>query len=255
MSSQPAREAGVENMQRMAVIGHMTRGVTHEFNNVLQGILGSLDVTRKLIASGRVADSERFLTAAIASGRRAAGITQRLLECSRPGSFAPQRVDMFERLQSLEPLLRAFQPPATRLEITPCADLTTVFCDSNLLEIAILALAMIARDAIPDGGTLVMRIYVSDRDEPRNPAAGTLHAGWVCLSVVATPKEKLSGARAPDTKPATGHATANAADNVAVAFVEQFVRGAGGEIEIDTDAGGADITLRVARYGFETPAV
>jgi signal transduction histidine kinase len=213
MTLHPDRDALVRKSERMAVIGAMTRGVAHEFNNILHGIIGSMEVTRKLIAQGRIADSERFADAAITSARRAANLTRRLLECAQPETGNPQTVNVRTLLESLEPLLRASLPPATRLEVAPCAEDTTVHCDANGFEIAIFALVVSAVDANPGGGVIGVR---ADGDKPPFVRILVSHS-------------------APG-------ATARMADHPALSLAERFARGAGGDMIVSELVDGAAVT-------------
>jgi PAS domain S-box-containing protein len=142
--------------QKIEALGQLTGGIAHDFNNLLQGIIGSLEVVQMRLASGRQ-DVGRFLGNALDSAKRAATLTHRLLAFARRQPLAPKSVNLNELVQQMAELL-----PATlgerielKLELTP--SLMPVLCDANLLESAILNLAINARDAMPEGGTLTIR--------------------------------------------------------------------------------------------------
>jgi signal transduction histidine kinase len=219
MTSHVDRDALLDKSGKMAVIGEMTRGVAHEFNNVFHGIIGAMEVTRKLIAQGRGADCERFVDAAITSARRAAGLTRHLLECAQPETGDLEAVSVRTLLESLEPLMRASLPPATRLEVAPGADGVTVRCDANEFEVAILALAVSAMDANPDGGVVSVR---ADGDQQSLVRIVVSHS--------------VPGA------------AARMAEHPALSLAGRFARNAGGEMIVGGEAGGgAVVTIQLPR--------
>jgi signal transduction histidine kinase len=78
----------------MEAVGQLTGGLAHDFNNMLTGILGGIDMVRRRIAEGRVADVDRFLDAAMQSGQRAAALTHRLLAFSRRQTLDSRPLDV-----------------------------------------------------------------------------------------------------------------------------------------------------------------
>lgn len=214
MTSHTDRDALLWKSEKMAIIGEMTRGVAHEFNNVFHGIVGSLEVTRKLIAKGRASDSERFVDAAIASARGASSLTRRLLECAQAEPANPRTVDVSAMLQSLQPLLRASLPPATQVDIPPAAEGVAVCCDANEFEIAILALFVSVIGANQGGGTVTVR---ADGDVQPFVHIRISHSAAV--------------------------GTGGTADHPALLLAERFARGAGGDIIV----GESGPTIRLPR--------
>ncbi|MBB5693109.1 PAS domain S-box protein [Muricoccus pecuniae] len=151
-----ATEAALRQAQKMEAVGQLTGGIAHDFNNLLTGVIGSLDLMRRRIAAGRIAEVERYVAAALASANRAAALTHRLLAFSRRQPLAPVPVDANALVGSMEELLRRTIGESIRLEIGAAGDLWHTLCDPHQLESALLNLSINARDAMPDGGTLTV---------------------------------------------------------------------------------------------------
>jgi PAS domain S-box-containing protein len=142
--------------QKIEALGQLTGGIAHDFNNLLQGIIGSLEVVEMRLAAGRQ-DVERFLGNAIDSAKRAATLTHRLLAFARRQPLAPKSVNLNDLVAQIAELLPATLGERITLELDLAPALMPVLCDPNLLESAILNLAINARDAMPDGGCLTIR--------------------------------------------------------------------------------------------------
>ena len=177
-------EEQLRQSQKMEAIGQLTGGIAHDFNNLLTGIVGSLDLLQTRMAQGRLDSIDRYAKAATASANRAAALTHRLLAFARRQPLDPKPVDVNQLVMSMEDLLRRTMSEAIQLEIVPCEGLPLILCDPNQLESAILNLAINARDAMPEGGTLVIETSNSQID--RTPAATRYDAapgGYVTIRV------------------------------------------------------------------------
>jgi signal transduction histidine kinase/CheY-like chemotaxis protein len=142
--------------QKIEALGQLTGGMAHDFNNLLQGIIGSLEVVEMRLASGRQ-DVGRFLGNALDSAKRAATLTHRLLAFARRQPLAPKSLMLNELVEQIAELLPATLGERIELKLELAPSLMPVLCDPNLLESAILNLAINARDAMPDGGQLTIR--------------------------------------------------------------------------------------------------
>ena len=141
--------------QKMEAVGQLTGGIAHDFNNLLAGILGALEIIQRQTARG-VTDIDRYVRMAMASANRAAALTHRLLAFSRRQPLAPKSLDASALVQGLSELLIRTLGENVRLDLVTSPDLWRTRCDPHQLENAILNLAINARDAMPEGGTVTI---------------------------------------------------------------------------------------------------
>ncbi|HWV12844.1 MAG TPA: response regulator [Sphingobium sp.] len=149
-------EEALRQAQKMEAVGQLTGGIAHDFNNMLTGIIGAIDILKRRISSGRLDDLDRFMDAASTSAQRAAGLTARLLAFSRRQSLDSRPTDVCKLIHSLEDLLRRTMSESIEVEILSSSSPPAALVDANQLESAIINLAINARDAMPDGGRLVL---------------------------------------------------------------------------------------------------
>jgi PAS domain S-box-containing protein len=142
--------------QKMEAIGQLTGGIAHDFNNLLTGIIGSLDLVRRRMASGSTEDIPRWMDAASLSAQRAAALTHRLLAFGRRQSLDTRPNDVNRIITGMQDLLQRTMGERIELLCKLSGDLWTAFTDANQLEGALLNLAINARDAMPDGGRLTI---------------------------------------------------------------------------------------------------
>jgi len=191
-----AREA-LFQAQKMEAIGQLTGGVAHDFNNILMAVLSGLELLRK-----RVPDDPK-ITSLLGNAARAAGrgtaLVQRMLAFARRQELKPGPVDIPVLLRGLTDLLRQTLGPLVIIETRFPDALDLVQVDSNQLELALLNLAMNARDAMPDGGPLVIEAY--GEDVQPGHARGLPPGRYVCISVTDTgegmDEETLARAKEP----------------------------------------------------------
>jgi PAS domain S-box-containing protein len=168
-----AREALMMS-QKMETIGQLTGGVAHDFNNLLAAVLGSLELLRKRLPSGDP-KVQRLVDNAMQGAQRGASLTQRMLAFARKQDLRPAVVDVRELVHGMASLLK-FEA-GIRVETLFPIDLPKVKVDANQLELAVLNLAVNARDAMPDGGL----ITIAAREELNDGGGPT--SGYVALSV------------------------------------------------------------------------
>ncbi|WP_245640886.1 ATP-binding protein [Sphingomonas taxi] len=185
LSDSKAREADLEvarealrQSQKMEAMGSLTGGVAHDFNNLLTPIVGSLDMlVRKGIGSDR---EQRLIGGALQSAERAKTLVQRLLAFARRQPLQPTAVDVARVVDSMTGLIGSTLGPMIEVRVD-IADLPPAKADLNQLEMALLNLAVNARDAMPDGGALTIsarRESVRERD-----VRGLARGHYVRLSV------------------------------------------------------------------------
>jgi PAS domain S-box-containing protein len=178
-----AREKAQEQLrqaQKMETIGQLTGGVAHDFNNLLMAVMGNLDLLRK-----RLPDDprlHRLVNGALQGAERGASLTQRLLAFARQQDLRAVPVDLRALIRGMIDLLERSLGPRVVLRMDTPDGFPMANIDPNQLELAILNLAINARDAMPDGGTI--DISVSEYQAINDPV---LKAGdYLRLSVVDT---------------------------------------------------------------------
>src|ERR1700674_2162589 len=141
--------------QKMDTIGRVTGGVAHDFNNLLMAVLGSLALLEKRLGA-EDQHSRRLLHNAVQGAQRGAALTQRLLAFSRRQELKPESVDVAQLVSGMEELLKRALGHGIDLSLNFPSGLPPLLADANQLELALLNLALNARDAMPKGGRLMI---------------------------------------------------------------------------------------------------
>lgn len=150
-----ARERAQEQLrqaQKMESIGQLTGGVAHDFNNLLMAVIGNLDILRR-----RLPDDPkltRLVEGALQGAQRGAALTQRLLAFARQQDLKAVAIDMAALLRGMSDLLDRSLGPRIALRFDLAPDVPPARADANQVELALLNLAINARDAMPDGGDI-----------------------------------------------------------------------------------------------------
>ena len=231
-------EEALRQSQKMEAVGQLTGGIAHDFNNMLTGIIGSLELLRRRLARGRTEDLDSLIDLGVTSANRAAGLTHRLLAFSRRQSLDSKPVVMNTLVTSMGELLQRSLNESIGLDIRLTEKLWTAEADPNQLESALLNLAINARDAMPDGGQLIVETTNRHLDSVFTAAYGTLTPGdYVELSVSDTgcgmPDSVISRAFDPffTTKP-IGQGT-----GLGLSMIYGFARQSHGHVTIHSEVG------------------
>jgi len=173
--------AQLHEAQKLETIGQLTGGVAHDFNNLLTPVMGNLDLLRRRIPADD-SRSQRLVENALQATSRAATLVQRLLAFARRQDLQPKAVDVSELLAGIEDLVTRSIGPTIAVNLKSPPDLPAARVDPSQLELAVLNLAINARDAMPRGGVLTIEVkHEAVRPRPWE----TLKAGnYICVSVV-----------------------------------------------------------------------
>jgi PAS domain S-box-containing protein len=168
--------------QKMEAIGQFTGGVAHDFNNLLMAVLSSLELMRK-----RLPDDPKLLTLldnAAQSAQRGTALTKRMLAFARHQELKQEVIGIPELVRGMTNLIQQSLGPSLKMETRFPLGLMPVRVDANQLEMALLNLAVNARDAMPDGGEIV----VAAREESiaSGHHNGLKEGSYVCLTVTDT---------------------------------------------------------------------
>ena len=160
MTERRRAEEQLRQAQKMEAIGQLTGGVAHDFNNLLAAVQGNLELLRKRLPDDP--QLHRFIDGALQGTQRGASLTSRLLAFARRQDLKPVPTDLAQLLDGMRGLMERSIGPLISVEVNLAPDLPPAKVDPNQLELAILNLAVNARDAMPDGGRLT--IALSRRD-------------------------------------------------------------------------------------------
>ena len=145
-------EEALRQAQKIEAIGHLTGGVAHDFNNLLAVVIGNLDLLRRRLPDDPRA--KRFVEGAMEGAQRGASLTQRLLAFARRQDLRPEAVDVTALVGGMADMLQRSLGPMIRVETRFPPGLAPALVDAHQLEMVILNLAVNARDAMPEGGSL-----------------------------------------------------------------------------------------------------
>ncbi|MFL6838487.1 MAG: ATP-binding protein [Bradyrhizobium sp.] len=172
MKEVAAREKAQEQLrhsQKMETIGQLTGGVAHDFNNLLMAVMGNLELLRKRLPEDP--RLHRLVDGALQGAERGASLTQRLLAFARQQDLRAVPVDLRALILGMSNLLERSLGPRVVLRLDLPEGLPLARIDANQLELAILNLAINARDAMPDGGSIDVKIgqYQVKKDATLKP--------------------------------------------------------------------------------------
>src|SRR6185437_2868234 len=235
-------EDALRHAQKMEAVGQLTGGVAHDFNNLLTVVMGGLDVILRQVARADGLSPERIRTAAenaMQGTRRAATLTQRLLAFSRRQSLDPRPVDANHLVTGMSDLLRRTLGEKVRLQLDLAPDLWTTEADPNQLENAVINLAVNGRDAMAEGGRLV--IATANRELAESDGSTSPHV-MIAVADTGTGMDAATIERAFEpffTTKDVGHGT-----GLGLSQVYGFVQQSRGHVRIDS-APGAGTTVRI----------
>lgn len=148
-----AQEA-LRQSQKLESMGQLTGGVAHDFNNLLTPIIGALDLLQRVEVGGE--REQRLIAGAAQSAERAKTLVQRLLAFARRQPLQPVPVDLGKLVVGMADLIGSTSGPRVKVALDVTPGLPAVTADPNQIEMAILNLAVNARDAMRDGGALTI---------------------------------------------------------------------------------------------------
>jgi PAS domain S-box-containing protein len=218
--------------QKMEAIGRLTGGIAHDFNNLLMAITGSLELLRK-----RIPDDPRLtrlIDNAMQGAQRGTSLTQRMLAFARRQELKPDLIDTRALVEGMHDLLTRSLGPGIEFRTAIDDHLSAILIDSNQLELALLNLAVNAKDAMPDGGILT----IAAREQTIAPGHPSLAQGrYVRLSMTDTgtgmDAETLAHAMEPFfTTKGVGKGT-----GLGLAMVRGLTEQSGGGVTIESTLG------------------
>jgi PAS domain S-box-containing protein len=228
--------------QKMESIGQLTGGVAHDFNNLLAVILGSLSLLKKAVPDDpRVS---RLLDRAILGAERGATLTARLLAFARRQELKVEFVALQKLIPEMLDFLRHSVGPNVAIHVEISPEVSAVEVDANQLELALINLAVNARDAMPQGGTLTIACHNEDNGKrvglPRDP--------FVCITVADTGEGMSETTLARAQEPFFTTKGIGKGTGLGLSMVQGFTAQSGGAIRIRSESGkGTQVALWLPR--------
>ena len=244
-----ATEDALRQAQKMEALGQLTGGVAHDFNNLLTPIIGALDLLARRGGDDR---SARLIDGALQSATRARTLVQRLLAFARRQPLQAQPLALGALIGGMAQLLESTLGGAITLDIAVDPDLPPAMGDANQIEMALLNLAVNARDAMPDGG--VLTIAVRARDVPA--ACDGLETGrYIVITVADTGTGMDAETRQRAIEPFFSTKGLGAGTGLGLSMVHGLAGQLGGALRIDSAPGcGTTIELLLPASDAEAPA-
>ena len=178
VAAEQARDALLQS-QKMEAIGHLTGGVAHDFNNLLTVILGGLEIIQRRLPQDR--NVTPLLENAMQAALRGKSLTQRMLAFARRQDLQPEAVQLSSLVGGMTDLLQRTLGPSVTVDTDFPRHLPAVVADPNQLELAVLNLAMNARDAMPEGGLIT--ITAKQASKAWEHGAIKEEVEYICLAV------------------------------------------------------------------------
>jgi PAS domain S-box-containing protein len=256
LTDRRAAEERLLQSQKMEGIGQLTGGVAHDFNNLLTVIIGNLEALQRHLRDdtldpGRL---QRSADNAMRGARRAESLTQRLLAFSRQQPLAPESVDVGRLVSGMSDLLRRTLGEVIAVETVLAGGLWRAHADPNQLEVALLNLAVNARDAMPDGGKLTIETANVHLDERYAAAQAEVLPGQYVLVAVTdngcgmTPEVRTKAFDPFYTTKDVGQGT-----GLGLSQVYGFVKQSRGHVKIYSEVGeGTTVKIYLPRFHTET---
>ncbi|KMO44446.1 histidine kinase [Methylobacterium tarhaniae] len=248
-------EEVLRQSQKMEAVGQLTGGLAHDFNNLLAGISGSLELIETRIGQGRSKDVAKYIAAAQGASKRAAALTHRLLAFSRRQTLAPKAVDANRLVDGMLDLIQRTVGPGIDLRHRGADDLWPALVDPSQLENSLLNLCINARDAMPEGGRIVIETENRWVDRRQAEALDVPEGQYLSLCVSDTgtgmPPEVVARAFDPffTTKP-MGEGT-----GLGLSMIYGFAKQSGGQVRIVSEVGaGTTVCLYLPRHRGEADA-
>jgi PAS domain S-box-containing protein len=252
-------EARLFQAQKMEAVGQLTGGIAHDFNNLLTVVLGNLEMIRRRLetasadgeAGGLTAKLLRPIEMAMQGARNAAELTHRLLAFSRRQPLAPRAIEMNRLVASLSEMISRTLGETIEVATVLAPETWPAFADANQIESALLNLVVNARDAMPEGGRLIVETGNAHLDQRYAATAeGVAPGDYVTLSVSDTgsgiPPELLEKVLEPfftTKEPGKG-------SGLGLSMVYGFAKQSGGHLRIYSEVGvGTTVKIYLPRFG------
>jgi len=242
------REAALGQLyesQKLETIGQLTGGVAHDFNNLLSVILGSLSLLKKRLPPDPRAT--RLIDGAIQGAERGATLTKRLLAFARRQELKLEAIELQTLIPDMVDFLRQSVGPGVEIAVDIADDVAPIMIDANQFELALMNLAVNARDAMPQGGLLTIAGRNATTDRSKLPI-GIPQGEYVRLTVADTGEGMDEATRAKAMEPFFTTKGIGKGTGLGLSMVHGLTAQSGGAMDVASDVGkGTVITLWLPR--------
>ncbi len=244
-------EEALRQSQKMEAVGQLTGGIAHDFNNLLTVVTGNIEMASRALGSAGLSEGriKRSLDNAMKGAERAASLTQRLLAFSRRQPLDPKPLDVDRLVAGMSDLLNRSLGEMVKLEVVTSPGLWRVEADPNQLESAILNLAVNARDAMPEGGTLTVETANARLDESYAAEHAEVAPGqYVVIAVTDTGEGMSKEIAARVFEPFFTTKEVGRGTGLGLSQVYGFTKQSGGHVKIYSEPGqGTTVKLYLPR--------
>lgn len=249
LTEKRAVEEQLRQAQKMEAVGQLTGGIAHDFNNLLTVINGNIELAERSLG-GDLAKTRRAIANARQGAERAAALTQRLLAFSRRQPLVPKPLHLDRVVAGLSDLLKRSLGELIRLETVSGPHLWPVEADPNQIESALLNLAVNARDAMPEGGTLRIETANAHLDSSYAAMHGDVAPGnYVMIAISDTGTGMASPVLARIFEPFFTTKEVGRGTGLGLSQVYGFVKQSGGHVEVLSQPGqGTTVKLYLPRF-------
>ena len=237
-------EAAQRQALKMEAVGQLTGGIAHDFNNLLAAIIPSLELARLRLGDN---PTSKYLDSALRAAERGASLTRQLLSFARKQELAIERVEVNRLIEGIREMLPRTLGPTAQFETRLAGDAGATLTDPNQLELAILNLAINARDAMPDGGVLTISTAALDAETAQEHWQ-LIGGDYIMIAVSDTGKGMTDEVRSRAFEPFYTTKGVGKGSGLGLSMVYGFVQQSGGSIAIESEVGhGTTVRLFLPR--------
>jgi PAS domain S-box-containing protein len=251
ITEQRVLQSQLRQAQKMEVLGQMAGGVAHDFNNLLMVINGYSQWLLKKMATTDDLATQNAVYEILKAGERAADLTRRLLNFSSKREFNPQLVDLNSVVKNFEKMLRRLIPQNINLTLLMEATNPIVLADPGLLEQVILNLVVNSRDAMPEGGLVIIKTEnLGVEKNAYAPAPQLVPGNYISMSVADTGCGIEETIKEQIFEPFFTTKESGKGTGLGLATVYNVIKQLGGIVQVDSRVGvGTNFTIYLPYAG------
>ncbi|MGJ8596652.1 PAS domain S-box protein [Sulfitobacter sp.] len=235
LTSDRKRQAELQRAQKVEAVGQLTGGLAHDFNNLLTVVIGNLELLEMRTDDAKL---HELINEALEASSLGAALTSQLLSFSKGQSLAPESVALNALVDTMLPISERTLDEKISIETQLAADLLMTLADPGQIESAVLNLAINARDAMPEGGTLTIetRNVALDADFAATQIDVT-PGDYVCLSVTDTGSGMTADTQSRVFEPFFTTKGPGAGSGLGLSMVYGFAKQSGGHVAVYSEVG------------------